>query len=116
MTERTHKTKRPAHVTLSFRDEKNLDAKPPISDAEARRLLTAIEAGDWAKGVPEETDCTLAGCGLKTAGLKQLINLSGITVSCRYSCEWFYSKGGGWEHVCYANCQGGGLQMEAVLY
>ena len=49
-------------------------------------------------------------------GLKSIVSqLANVNVTCRYSCEWFYSKGGGWEHVCYANCQGSGLSIEATL-
>jgi hypothetical protein len=44
----------------------NPAAKLPISDAEARQLLTAIEAIDWSEIVPVEKDCTYGDCGLKT--------------------------------------------------
>jgi hypothetical protein len=116
MTERTPETKRLAHVTLSARDEKNPGAKPSLSDAEARRLLAAVEGGDWIGEAQDAEDCTYAGCGVKVANLKQLIAaVTGRTVSCNYSCEWFYSTGGGWEHVCYANCQGPGITLEATI-
>jgi hypothetical protein len=117
MTERTYKTKRPAEVRLFFRDEKSPDAKPSISSADVRRFVTAIESGEWREGVAEEAGCTYEGCGISTGRFKGLVLASlGVNVSCSYSCEWFYSKGGGWEHVCYANCQGQGVRLEAVIY
>jgi hypothetical protein len=109
-------SKRPAFLKLSFRDDKNPNAKPPMSEAEARRLVTAIDEGKWREGVVvAEQGCTYEGCGQKVEGLKGLIASFGVSVACRYSCEWFYSQGGGWQHVCYANCSGKGVSIEAVL-
>jgi hypothetical protein len=115
-TRETPKTERPGVVRLAFQDEKSPNAKPALSEDEALRLVTAIEEGKWCEGVfVEEEACTYGACGAKVDGFKQLVAQFGYSINCRYSCEWFYSKGGGWEHVCYANCTGGGLSIEAVL-
>lgn len=111
-----HEKGHPALVRLSFRDPKNPDAKPPLSEDQAQRLAAAIEEGKWRDGVVvAEEGCTYEGCGVKVDGLKRLIAELGASVTCRYSCEWFYSTGGGWQHVCYANCSGKGLSIEATL-
>jgi hypothetical protein len=111
------KAKRPGRtgkrdVRISFLS-KNPDAKPPISAAKARQLVTEIQAISGGKGEAAE-GCTGEGCGQVVQGVKSLVSQLGISVSCRYTCKWFYSVGGGWQNECYFVCNGGGLSIEGT--
>ena len=101
------------HVRISF-SSKNPRAKPTISAQEARRLVTEIE--DFGRtGVAEAQACTIDSCREKVRGVKAIAAKFGRTLSCKYACKWFYSKGGGWQKECYFVCNDGkGVTLEGT--
>jgi hypothetical protein len=118
MAEATPKTKLPSRrakydVRLSFLDKKNPDTKPSISDEKARQLLDAIEALDGDEVVASQA-CTNESCGQVVKGVKRLAAEFDVTLSCRYTCIWTYSKLGGWQRECYFRCSGKGITLEGT--
>jgi hypothetical protein len=90
------------NIRLSFLNEKNLRAKPSISAAKAQRLVSEIEAISGGGAAAES--CTTESCGQVVKGVKLLAAKFDVTLTCRYTCKWFYSTGGGWQKECYFKC------------
>jgi hypothetical protein len=110
MATTTRKRKRGIRdIKISFSNEKDQDAKPPISAAKVRQFVTEIQAIKVAEMENCEQDC-----GGAVRGVKALAAEFGQAVNCRYTCKWFYSEGGGWQKECYFKCAGSGLTIEGT--
>jgi hypothetical protein len=98
-------------IRISFLSKKSPRAKPSISAVKARQLLTALNK---RTGVVEAQACTAANCGGVVKGVKAVAAEFGVTLTCRYTCKWFYSEGGGWRKECYFKCKDGNLTVEGT--
>jgi hypothetical protein len=117
MASTTRKTKRPApagrrDVRVSFLS-KNPRVKPPISAAKARQLVTEIQGVMGAAQLQE--GCTAESCAEVVRDVKRIAAAFDVTLTCRYTCKWFWSAGGGWQKECYFKCNdGNGLTIEGT--
>jgi hypothetical protein len=102
---------RTPNIKISF-STTNPSDKPPISTAKARQLVKKIEAIAGRKVVTADSKCDEAVC----AQIAELIgrSLDQFAV-CTHSCQWFYSKGGGWRLECYFRCKGQYLTAEGTF-
>jgi len=102
-------------IRISFANKKDKGAKPSVSAAKVRKLLTEIQALGADNGVAEAQACTTESCGGVVKGVKGIAAELGVTLTCRYTCIWFYSQLGGWQKECYFKCNDGkGLTIEGT--
>lgn len=107
-------------VRLSFLDENDPEAKPPLSEEEAQRLIDAIESGLHEMSASSEVamipaDCTYENCGKAAAAAREIAAAFDVKVSCHWTCMWTWSRLGGWKHECYFRCSSsGGMTIEGT--
>jgi hypothetical protein len=73
-----------------------------------------LEALDRGEAV-EAQACTATNCGDAARGVKDLAGRLGVSVACKGTCKWFYSKQGGWQKECYVRCSGPGITIECTV-
>jgi len=77
--------------------------------------MTELRALTGGTGAAAAASCTTESCRQVVKGVKALYaKLLGEQLSCKYTCKWFYSQGGGWQKECYFRCSGKGVTMEGT--